>query len=213
MANPKEILITRGDTFTMEFRWGTEVLTYLPITAISLASGPPRLTVSAHGIPDRWPVAVTRVGGMKQINAENSPPDDDDYHEIRVIDANTIEFNGMDATGFSAYTSGGFVQFRTPQDLTGYTARMDVKDKIGGTVLFSSEVDADPLDIITLAVDAAAFKTTATISATDTAAITAKAGVTNLEMVSPTGVVTKTKGCIGKKEDPDPVRVVGEVTT
>lgn len=213
MANPKEILITRGDTFTMEFRWATEVLTYKPITAISLASGPPRLTVTGHGIPDGWKVAVTRVGGMKQINAEDSPPGDDDYHEIRVIDANTIEFNNMDATGFSAYTSGGFLQFHTPQGLTGYTARMDVKDKINGTVLFSSQAANDPLDIIALAVDVANFKTTMTIEATDTAAITAKAGVTNLEMVSPTGVVTKIKGCTGKKEDPDSVRIVGEVTT
>lgn len=213
MANPKEILITRGDTFTMEFRWATDRLTYKAITAISLASGPPRLTIASHGIPDRWPVAVTRVVGMKQINAEDTPPSSADYHEIRVVDANTIEFNDMDATGFSAYTSGGFVQYYTPQDLTGYTARMDVKDKIGGAVLFSSQAANSPLDIITLDVDEANFKTTATITAEDTAAIAAHSGVTNLELVSSTGVVTKLKGCLGKKEDPDPVRVVGEVTT
>jgi hypothetical protein len=209
----KEILIEKGKTFSLEVRWGVEPWIYKPITGISLANGAPRLTVPGHGAPDKWPVAVILVKGTTQINAKDSPPGDDDFQEAWRIDADTIEFNGMDPTGLSAYTSGGFIVFKTPQDLTGYTARMDVKDKVDGTVLISSEADAAPNDVVDLTIDTANFVTTIGISATDAAAMAFKKGVTDLEMVGPTGTVTKLKLCSGKDEDPDPVRVVGEVTT
>lgn len=215
MTKPKEILIQRGTTFVFDTFWAhRDQLTYKAITAISLASGAPRLTVPGHGLPTGYPVAATRVGGMKQINAENSPPSGKDYVEIVRIDDNNIEFNGVDATGFSAYTSGGFIQFKTPVDFAGYTARSDIKDKVGGTVLASSEVDAEPLNIIDIDLVPTEFRIRTTISATDTAAIAWSKGVTDLEMVSPLGVVTKLKRTSsGEDEEPDPVRVVGEVTT
>lgn len=215
MNKPSEILIQRGSTFEMEVFWAHEdKLTYKAITGIDLSQGAPRLEVTGHGLADGYPCAVTRVAGMKQINAANSPPSGSDYHEATVIDPNTIELNGVDATGFSAYASGGFIQFKTPVDFSGYTARMDIKDKVGGTVLASSEIDADPLDIITIVQSPADAKLTITLAATDTAALAWKKGVTDLEMVSPLGVVTKLKlTSSGSDTDPDPVRVTGEVTT
>lgn len=209
----KEILIEKGKTFSLEVRWGVEPWVYRPITGISLASGAPRLTVPAHGMPDKWKAAVIRVVGMKQINALNSPPEESDFHEGLVIDADTVEFNDMDSTGFSPYTSGGFLVFKTPQNLAGYTASMDVKDKVDGTVLISSEAENTPLDVVAIDIDEAAYVTTLTIAAEDAAALAFKKGVTDLEMVGPTGIVTKLKLCEGKEEDPDPVRVTGEVTT
>lgn len=215
MTKQPEILIQRGSTFEMDVFWAHESkLTYKAITAISLAFGAPRLTVTGHGLPDGWLFAITRVAGMKQINAANSPPREADYHPATVIDPNTIELNGVDATGFSAYTGGGFIQFKTPVDFAGYTARMDIKDKVGGTVLASSEVADSPVNIIAITQDVAASKLKLSISATDTASLAWKKGVTDLEMVSPTGVVTKLKlTSSGSDEEPDPVRVAGEVTT
>lgn len=212
---PKEILIQRGSTFEYEVFWAHQKkLVYKPITAISLAFGPPRLTVPGHGTPDGYPAAVTRVGGMRQINAENTPPRGSDYREVTVIDADTVEFNGVDATGFSAYTSGGFLQYKKPVDFAGYTARMDIKDKVGGTILASSDADTAPLNIITLTLDEANSKIKITIGEPDTKGITWNKGVTDLEMVSPLGIVTKLKlTSSGDDEEPDPVRVVGEVTT
>lgn len=209
----KEILIQRGKTFTLEVRWGVEPWLYKAIEAIDISFGPPRVKVTAHGIPDKWKVAVLRVVSPKQINAKNHPPKDSDFHEIRRIDDDWIEFNGMDATGFSPYTSGGFLMLKTPQDLSSYVGRMDVKDKEGGTVLISSEEDVAPLNVIGVAVDPAAFVITISIEEPDTKALLFKSGVTDLEMVGPTGVVTKLKLCSGKPEDPDPVRVTGEITT
>lgn len=215
MAKPSEILIQRGTTFEFGVRWAHESkLVYKAITAISLASGPPRLTVTGHGLTDGWPAAVTRVGGMKQINAANSPPRASDYHEATVLDANTVEFNDVDATGFSAYTSGGFIQYKQPVDFAGYTARMDIKDKIGGTILASSDVDVTPDDIIDITLDTVNQVIRLSIAEADTKNIAWNKGVTDLELVSPLGVVTKLKlTSSGDDTDPDPVRVVGEVTT
>lgn len=211
----KEILILRGETLSFDVLWETDQIIYKPITAIDLSHGAPRLTAIGHGAVSGWYGAVTRVLGMRQINAESSPPSDSDYHRLTVIDVDTVELNDVDASGFSAYTSGGFLQFNAPQDLTGYTARMQVRTREGGELLMSSDVADTPLDIINLTVSASLKKTTIEISAADTAAIpaTVKRGVTSLEMVSPIGVVKRLKITRGAKDEPDAVRVAGEVTT
>lgn len=214
----KEILIQKGKTFTLVVRWETEPIIRKAITAVSLATGAPRLTVAGHGIPDGWRGAIYGVKGPKQINALNSPPRSSDYQPLMVIDANTLELNGVtpvdgNGTDWPAYVSGGFVQLYTPQDLTGYTARIDIRDKIGGTLLLSSEVADSPLNLISATVNTSLKTITLTISATDTAALAFSKGVADLEMVSSGGVVTKLKLTQGKAEDPDVVRVVGEVTT
>lgn len=219
MEKPKDIVIVKGSTFSLEARWEKTNIVRKAIAAISFATGAPRLTVTSHGIPDGWRAAVTMVAAPKQINAQNSPPKDSDYHKVTVVDVNTIEFNAMtpvDEAGrnWAAYTSGGFVQYYEPQDLTGYTARMDMRNKIGGTLLLSSEAADAPLDKIVLSVDTSGKKITMAILPTDTAALTFRTAVTDLEMVSSLGVVTKLKlTSTGAAEDPDPVRVTGEVTT
>ena len=207
----KEILIQKGKTFSLVVRWETEPIVRKAITAISLATGAPRLTISSHGIVDGWNGTVYGVEGMKQIN-------DVGVQQLTVIDSNTIELSGVtpvDDNGkmWPAYTSGGFVKFYTPKSLSGYTARMDIKDKIGGTVWASSEVADTPYDIIGIDIDDANKKTTLTVDAVDTAALTAKRGVADLEFVSAGGVVTKLKLTQGDQDEPDPVRVAGEVTT
>lgn len=209
----KEILIQKGKTFNLIARWSTTPIIRKPISAISLATGAPRLTVTGHGMPDGWDCAITQVAGMKQINAENSPPAESDYHEGTVIDQDTIELNGVDASGFSAYTGGGFLQFYTPVSLVGQTPRMTIKDKVGGTILASTDIADAPKNIITITPDVANKKLLISIPAAATAALTWKKGVTDLEMVSGTGEVVKLKICKGLEEEPDPVRVTGEVTT
>ena len=211
MMAEKEILIQKGKTFTLVVRWETEPIIRKAITGISLATGAPRLTVNAHGAPDGWRGMPYAVEGMKPLN-------DIGYQSMTVIDANTIEFNSVtpvDDNGrvWSAYTSGGFLMFYTPQSLFGYTARIDIKDKIGGTVWASSDVADAPKDIIDIVVNDAAKTITLSIPATDTAALTAKKGVADLELVSAGGVVTKLKLTSGEQDEPDSVRVSGEVTT
>lgn len=124
----KDLKIIQGKTFSDVVRWQTEPLIFKPITAISLASGAPRLTVPAHAVPPGLKVAVSRVIGMRKINAKNSPPDASDYVESTTISSDIIELNGVspfDDNGreWPAYESGGFIQYYTPVDLTGFKAR------------------------------------------------------------------------------------------
>jgi len=212
MAKLDEILIVRGSTYSQLLRWETEPMVSKQITGISIDFGWPRLTVTSHSMPDGWGCQISRVTGMKQINSG------DKEYRGTVIDANTIELNGIspvDESGreWSAYISGGFLEYRTPVDLTGFTARMKIKNKEGGTVLASTEAGDAPLNIISITLDAAAKTVLTTISAASTAAAPFSKGVTDLEMVSPAGKVVKLKLCKGVDNTPDPVRVTGEITT
>ena len=210
----KEILIERGKLFTMVVRWETEPIVRKAITAISLASGAPRLTIPSHGIHDGWKGEVYGVEGMKLINDVGEQP-------LTVIDANTIELNKVTPTDdngkmWPAYTSGGFIQFNTPKDIANYTPVIDFKDKVGGTVWLSSQVANAPLDVITATADNATKTITLRIPATDTEVVpmTIKKGIAELEMhhTSDTSDVVKLK-MFKDGNEYDSVRVTGEVTT
>ena len=186
MSLPKNqnLTIVQGTTYELPVRWETEPIVYKAITGVT-QTAPAVVTCVGHGVPDGWRVTVVSVKGMTQINAKNSPPKDSDYTLATVLTADTLELNTVNAADHKAYTSAGYVQYNTPQDLTGYIARMDIKDKIGGTVLLALTTENGRITVnnttktITLA-----------ISADDTAAITWKRGVYDLELESSTGVVS-----------------------
>lgn len=184
MAGTKDLEIKQGKTFSLVLRWETEPIVYKAISAIQ-QSAPVRLTVAGHGLPDGWRCAITNVKGMTEVNAEANALRDKDYHPITVIDANTLEINAINAAGFKPYISGGVLQCNTPVSLVGYTARMSVKDKIGGAVLHTMNTEG-----VGITLDVPTSTVNLTISATDTAAFAWKKGVYDLELVSASGVVT-----------------------
>ena len=183
-----DITIVRGDTFLMAARWEQPKFVYATITGIT-QTAPVSITATAHGVPNGWRVAIQSVKGMTDINASDLK--DKSFLQATVVDANTIELNTVNAIDFKPYTSGGVVVYRTPVDLAGYTARMQVRDKVGGTLMASSEAGDSPLNIISLTVDATAKTVGNAVAATDTAALTWKKGYYDLEMVSAGGKVTK----------------------
>ena len=196
----KDYTITRGKTFQRRMRWEAPPYIYKPISAIT-QSAPVRITATGHGLLDGQSAAVVSVKGMVEINASKLPPDPNkDYERTTVIDPNTVEFNEVNSAGFKAYVSGGYLQYRTPVDMTGYTARMSVKDKIGGTLLVSLTTENGGITL-----DNVAKTITLLLTAVATAAFTWDKGVYDLEMVSPVGVVTELYS--GK------ITVLGEVTT
>ena len=190
-AVKKDFEILIGSTWGYVIRWGTTPIVRKPITNIDLSLGAPRLSVSSHGLFEGWGVAVYGVKSPRQINAVNNPPEGSDYHSATVIDTGTIELNDVtpvDENGheWPAYTSGGFIQYDTPVDLTGYTARMSIKDKIGGAVLHSLTTENGGITI-----DTAAKTILLSIPAATTEDFTWSRGVYDLEMVSATGKVTR----------------------
>ncbi len=114
MSGTKEnLVIQKGSTFKRTIRWETSPLIYKDITAVSLTA-PVRVTCPLHSVPDGWRVAIAGIVGTKQLNAQFSPPRVSDYKVATVIDPNTLEFNDINAQTFSAYISGGAIQYNTP---------------------------------------------------------------------------------------------------
>lgn len=180
----KNLIITQGKTFSQVLRWEAPPIVYKAITGIQ-KSAPVRITVVGHGVPPGWRVAVTGVKGMTDINVEANAVKDKDYLAATVIDVDTVELNDVNATGFKDYVSGGTLQYNTPVGLAGFTARMTIKTKVGGIEILSlTTVNGR------IVIDDTNKKITLSLSATDTAALAPGKGVYELEMVSPSGVVT-----------------------
>lgn len=133
--------IRKGKTYAHVLRWGMEPFVYAPITGIS-KTAPMVVDAPAHGLVDGWPAAIVSVLGMTEANASKEPPAlpaPKDYHQSTVVDADTVEFNRINAAGFKAYKSGGYLQYYTPGNLVGATPRMVVWDKPGGSIIASSD--------------------------------------------------------------------------
>jgi hypothetical protein len=180
----QNLTFIKGKTFTRVIRWEEEPFIYKAITAIS-RTAPARITATGHGVPDGWRVAVVSVQGMRQINAENNPPAEDEFNRATVIDANTVDINAINAAEFSAYASGGYLQFYTPKDLDDCVARMTVKDRHGGTELLVLTSGAGEI-----ALDNTEKTITVTVAADVTEAIDWARGVYDLEVEDGDGVVT-----------------------
>lgn len=199
MADTKDIEIKQGKTFSLTIRAGTDPIIRKAITGVSFASGAPRITVVGHGLTNGWPGYVTRVKGPTQLNAANNPPKShsdeskSDWHSCAFIDADTVEFNGLtpvDERGneWPEYISGGFLEFNTPIDLDGKTARMNIRAKAdkSSTLLASSNAADAPLDVLTLIVNNTTKTITLSIVATATDDFTWKTGYYEIELVGQT---------------------------
>jgi len=190
MTKQVALTLRRGETFQYVVRWGVLPYIHKAITAITQAA-PARITAAGHGLVDQWPVAIVGVNGMRQINACNNPPKDWEFRPATRVDSDTITLNNLSSAAFLPYTSGGFVMYYTPQDLAGYTARMKIKDRVGGTVLASTEAGDAPKNTITVTLDNSAKTITVQIADSDTTGFTWSTGVFDLELESNTGITTR----------------------
>jgi hypothetical protein len=178
-----DITISQGKTFAKTLRWGQPRKVYKAITGATKAA-PCVLTVVGHSIPDGWLFKIASVLGMTELNSENREQNCGHY-TATVVDVDSIELNDVNASGFHAYTSGGVIEYNEPVDLTGYTARMQIRAS-----LKSEEV---LLELTTenggITIDASGNTITIYIDATSTAALTWKQGVYEVEVISTGGKV------------------------
>lgn len=179
------LTIRQGETFSRIIRWSATPYIYTPITAITQAA-PVVVTSTAHGLVSGWRAAVLSAGGMRQINAKYTPPADSEFHQVTVVDANTINFNDVDSSRFTAYTSGGFLVSYTPVSLAGFSARMQIRETLESATTIASLVS--PMDIV---LDDTNHTITTTITATATAAYDFESAVYDLELVASDGTVTR----------------------
>jgi hypothetical protein len=188
--------IRKGETFSRVIRWEVGPTIYKNITGATKA-GPCVLTVASHGLPDGWRVKrIVSVAGMKQLNTHKvvagawvETPLGEDFPQglkATVTDANTIELNQVNASGFDTYTSGGVIECNTPKDLTGYTARMQIRASADAdTVLFELTTENSR---IVLDNTAKTIELTIPVALVDE--IDWTSGVATLEMVADDGTVT-----------------------
>lgn len=81
----------------------TKLFRYWPSKAVTITgatqANPCVITATAHGFRTGITVTITGVGGMTQLNGNT--------YTITVINANSFSLDGVNSTGYGAYTSGG----------------------------------------------------------------------------------------------------------
>lgn len=175
--------IFRGKTFEFGYLYAEDELLYLPILDMT-SRAPVRLRVDGHGIPDGWPVRIECVKSPEELNTAQGC-----HYRARVVDEDTIEINALNAQCWKPFTQSGLVVLAKPTDLDGWHARAQVRDRVGGTVLFSwhSDPDEDPDGEIVIDPERGAIVLTMTPSVS--ADLPWRQGVYDLEAISPDGDV------------------------
>lgn len=170
--------VYQGSTFKEVIRWESSTKVYAAITAIT-KSAPILITAIAHAIPVGWRTKITNVLGMKEVNSTET------YHTVTSTTTDTVTINAINALGYTDYISGGVFEYNQPVDLTGITARMQVRDKVtSDTVLLELTTENGGIIVNT------SLKTiTLVITATATAAFTFTQGVYSLELQNVAGEV------------------------
>ena len=185
MKLPKLKLSARiGASADIALRLETSELRFIAITGMA-KTAPLRVTAPSHGIPDLWYAAVIDPRGMTEMSAVDSNKiRESEFHQITVIDANTVDFMEISAASFSAYTGGGYLAYYEPMDLSGYTsARMDIKRRVGGDVELALNTTDGTLEI-----EAATHSVWIRLDDTDLAALPARDYVFDIELISATAV-------------------------
>ena len=173
--------VYQGSTFTEVLRWESNTKVYKPITAIT-KTAPVVITATAHNIPTGWRARVTNVVGMKELNCAA-----DVYYVVTGTATNTVTINAVNALGYTEYVSGGVLEYNEPVDLTGYTARMQIRGKLTDTTVIKELTTVNGGIVI----DNTLKTITIAISAADTAAFVFNTAVYSLEMVSSGGQVSQ----------------------
>lgn len=178
-----KLKIKQGSTFIKQLRWEAEPFVYKQISGITQAA-PVVLHVPSHGLLLDQLFAVQSVQGMKELNTP-SPENLKGWYRATVVDADHVEINRVNSSSFAAHTTGGNIMYRSVVDLAGYSARMLIKDRVGGEVLHTLTSLLG-----NIVIDTALQLISIRIEDSETELFTWKKGVYDLEMISPGGIVT-----------------------
>jgi hypothetical protein len=174
------IEIRQGATFDKKINWygGGKMVREIE----NVAEGcPTRITVTAHGLPAGadTPIYIQDVLGTRDLNTDGK--------EVLAtyVDADTFDV-GIGTRGDSYQTGTGCMHYFIPKALTGWVARMDIRDSIDDTITLVSLTS--PTDLV---IDLSTAEIQILISAAVTAALDFDEGVYDLELEDATGNVTR----------------------
>jgi hypothetical protein len=174
--------IYQGSTFKEVFRWESQTKQYANISAITKAAPCVITTTANHTIPTGWRVRVNGVVGMKEINMTA----EDSYYIVTTAGSNTITLNQVNSAGYTTYTSGGVVEWNTPVPLTGFTAKMQIRETVDSSTVIAELTHLNG----GITIDAANYTVTVTLTSTQTSAFTFPTAVYSLELTDANGDVT-----------------------
>lgn len=173
----KNFKIYQGSTFNEILRWESSTKVYKPITAITKAA-PMVVTAVGHGLVAGWRAKISNVVGMKEVNSE-------EYLVATEITNDTATFNNVNAAGYTAYVSGGILEYNMPVPLNGYTGRMQIRASVNSSTVILELTTENSL----LVIDDATKTITINIPASTTQTFTFKSAVYSLELVSGATVI------------------------
>lgn len=165
--------IYQGSTFKEILRWEQSKKGYAAITGITKAA-PMVISSVAHGLPKGWRFKVSDVLGMKEVNST------DYLYSSDESTTDTLVVNEINSSAYTAYVSGGIIEYNLPYTLTGATARMQIREKIDST---------DTIDELTtenggISINTSLNTITIIISATKTATYSFSSAVYSLEVIN-----------------------------
>ena len=173
--------IYQGSTFKEVFRWESQTKQYANISAITKAAPCVITTTANHTIPTGWRVRVNGVVGMKEINMTA----EDSYYIVTAAGSNTITLNQVNSAGYTTYTSGGVVEWNTPVPLTGFTAKMQIRETIDSSVILElTHLNGG------ISIDTANYTITVTMTSAQTALFNFPTAIYSLELTDSNGDVT-----------------------
>lgn len=180
MPSPVKInyKVYQGSTFRETFRWESSTRGYANISAISKAAPCVVTTATAHQIPLGWRAKVTGVLGMKEINS-------DEYRLVTDKTSTSVTFNEINAANYSAYTSGGVLEWNIPISLIGFTGRMQIRPSQDSSTIIKELTSANGGILI----DTSLNTITVEMLASDTQSFTFNSAVYSLELVRGSEVV------------------------
>lgn len=174
MTSPTKInfKIYQGSTFSETLRWESATKIYSPITNIT-KTAPMVVTATSHGVPVGWRVKIVGAQGMKEANTG-------DYVIVTGTTQDTLTINGINALNYTTYTGGGVLEYNQPFELSSYTARMQIRQKLEDTTVIK-ELTTENSGII---LNNTNKTINLNINAADTAAFTFQTAVYSLELVN-----------------------------
>lgn len=177
----QDISLQQGKTQPLVLRIETDVVAYRDISSIDKSAPARIVTTTPHGLVDGWDCVITNALGMTEINQEANKTSysKSERKAVTVVDPTTVTLNKVNAVGFKAHTpTTGVLQYFEPMDLTGFDARMDIRDKKNGNTVLFSFTTANGL----IAIDNALKTVTIYFDALDFTALTWKRGYYELEL-------------------------------
>jgi hypothetical protein len=170
----------QGSTFQEVYRWESETKVYVPIQTITKSAPCVITTSSNHNVPVGWRFKVVGAGGMKEINNTS-----EQYHIATATTNTTIELNQVNSLQYTAYTSGGVVEYNQPVPLNTYSARMQIRETVDSpTVIYEATSQSGQI-----ALDNATSTITITLLGNITSQFTFTTAVYSLELYNGNNVI------------------------